>query len=313
MLATAWPNPFAGPGWHFEPKWDGIRGVLAWDGRVVTLHTRTDAEVSARYPELAPDPHLAPCVVDGEVVVLAGGRASFERLQQRAALTPAGMRDHPVSFVAFDLLHLGARSLLGTPIEERRRLLDGLGLGGPFVTVAPVADGTALWEVVVGRDLEGMVAKRAASPYRPGVRSADWRKVAHLHTVKAVVGGFTPGEGGRSGSFGALALGLWDGLRLRWIGNVGSGFGDRQLEAIRGALDEMRRPHSAFHPDPELPAMTAVEPALVAAVDYRNWTTAGRIRHPRFKGFTDDAVDAVTWEQEGPDRVVGPTSSTLDP
>ena len=187
MLATAWPMPFAEPGWLFEPKWDGIRGILTWDGHTVALHTRTDAEVSARYPELILPRSTASCVLDGEVVVLADGRASFERLQQRSSLTPAGVRDHPVSFVAFDLLHLGSVSLVDVPIEERRDRLEHLGLGAPFVTVAPIDDGAALWDVVVARDLEGMVAKRVGSPYRPGVRSADWRKVANLHTVKAAV------------------------------------------------------------------------------------------------------------------------------
>lgn len=300
MLATAWPMSFADSGWHFEPKWDGIRGILGWDGYAATLHTRTDAEVSSRYPELVVPGSTPPCVLDGEVVVLTDGRASFERLQQRSSLTPAGGRDHPVSFVVFDLLHLGPRSLVEAPIEERRRLLGELELAEPFITVAPVDDGAALWDVVMSRDLEGMVAKRAASPYRPGVRSADWRKVAHLHTVKAVVGGYTRGEGGRSSSFGALVLGLWDGPRLRWIGNVGTGFDDGQLAAIRGALDEMRRGDTPFRADGEMPPMTPVEPVLVAAVDYRNWTNAGRIRHPRFKGFTDDDAETLTWELEGP-------------
>ena len=300
MLATAWPAPFAEPGWHFEPKWDGIRGIFTWSGDAVALHTRTGADVAARYPELVPGGSVPPCVLDGEVVVLGEGRASFERLQQRSSLTTAGLRDHPVSFVAFDLLHLAARPLLDAPVEERRTLLDGLGLSEPFVTIEPVDDGRALWDVVTGRDLEGMVAKRAGSPYRPGVRSPDWRKVAHLHTLKAMVGGFTPGEGGRTGTFGALVLGLGDGHRLRWIGSVGTGFADKDLIAIGTALGEMRRSDSPFHADPEMPAMTPVEPVLVAAVAYRNWTTAGRIRHPRFKGFTDDPVESVTWEREGP-------------
>jgi bifunctional non-homologous end joining protein LigD len=256
--------------------------------------------VAHRYPELVPGGAVPPCVLDGEVVVLGEGRASFQRLQQRSSFTPAALQHHPVSFVAFDLLHLSERSVIGAPIEERRGLLDGLELSGPFVTVQPVADGRALWDIVVGSDLEGMVAKRAGSPYRPGMRSGDWRKIAHLHTVKALVGGFTPGEGGRSVTFGALVLGLRDGDRLRWIGSVGTGFADRDLTAIRIALDEMRRAESPFHHDPEMPALAAVEPVLVAAVAYRNWTVAGRIRHPRFKGFTDDPVDGVTWEQEGP-------------
>lgn len=300
MLATAWPAPFTESGWHFEPKWDGIRGILAWNGSTVTLHTRTGAEVASRYPELVPSKTVPVCVLDGEVVVLSGGRASFERLQQRSALSPLGLRDHPVSFVAFDLLHLDQRSLIEAPIEERRNTLESLGLSEPFVTVNPVDDGNALWSVVVQRDLEGMVAKRVGSPYRPGWRSADWRKVAHLHTVKAVVGGFTPGEGGRIGTFGALVLGLRDGDRLRWIGSVGTGFSDQDLSAIRIALGEMRSSESPFHPHPEMPAMTPVEPVLVAAVAYRNWTNAGRVRHPRFKGFTGDAVEEVTWEKEGP-------------
>ena len=130
----------------------------------------------------------------------------------------------------------------------------------------------------------------------------DWRKLAHLHTVKGVVGGFTPGEGGRAGTFGALVLGLWEGARLRWIGNVGTGFSDRDLDAIHAALREMRSAESPFHPDPELPALIPVEPLLVAAVGYRNWTNAGRIRHPRFKGFTEDPVGDLTWEREGPGR-----------
>jgi bifunctional non-homologous end joining protein LigD len=145
-----------------------------------------------------------------------------------------------------------------------------------------------------------MVAKRSGSPYRPGIRSADWRKVAHLHTVRAVVGGYTAGERGRAGTFGALVLGLWDGARLRWIGNVGTGFSDRDLIAIREALGEMQSAVSPFHPDRELPTVVPVEPVLVAAVGYRNWTNAGRIRHPRFRGFTDDDPAAATWEAERP-------------
>lgn len=299
MLATAWPAPFSDPGWRFEPKWDGIRGVLSWDGSVVRLHTRTGAEVAARYPELRPSAALPACVLDGEVVVLSEGRASFERLQQRSALTPSGLRDHPVSFVAFDVLHLDGHPLIDLPLEARQDHLAALDLRPPFEVVAPTGDGAALWDRVIARDLEGIVAKRSGSPYRPGMRSADWRKVAHLHTVKAMVGGFTKGEGGRSGTFGALVLGLWQEDRLRWIGNVGTGFSDRDLAAIHAALQEMRTAASPFHSDPELPALVPVEPHLVAVVGYRNWTNAGRIRHPRFKGFAEDPAESLTWEREG--------------
>lgn len=300
MLATAWAWPFDDEGWLFEPKWDGIRGVLTWDGSSVTIRTRTGLEVSGRYPELTLGFEGPPVVLDGEVAVVSDGKASFERLQQRSSLTPISLRDHPVSFVAFDLLHRGERSLVDLPLEDRLAELSALELPERFLRIPPITDGDAMWRVVRDRDLEGMVAKRSGSPYRPGVRSADWRKVAHLHTVKGVVGGFTPGEGGRVGSFGALLLGLWDGPALRWIGAVGTGFDDAALRAIRSALDSQRIEKSPFHPDREIPRATWVEPTLVAAVDYRNWTNAGRVRHPRFKGFTDDPVAEITWDREGP-------------
>ncbi|OFW66482.1 MAG: hypothetical protein A2Z12_05505 [Actinobacteria bacterium RBG_16_68_21] len=300
MLATPWPAEFSDPEWWFEPKWDGIRGIISWDGLSISIRTRRGTEVADRYPELvAPLP--VRCVLDGEIVALEEGRPSFQRLQKRMHRAAGGDRASAVSFVAFDLLWLEGSSTASLPYEERVHRLAGLELPPPMERVAPVAgEGEALWDAVVARDLEGLVAKRAGSPYRPGVRSADWRKIPNQHTARAVVGGFTPGEGGRAGTFGALLLGQWEGPGLRWVGAVGTGFDGAMLRTIRRALDEMRRPASPFHPDREMPAGTWVEPSLVAAVGYRNWTTAGRLRHPVFKGFTDDPAEAITWRAEGP-------------
>ena len=136
--------------------------------------------------------------------------------------------------------------------------------------------------------------------YQPGLRSPDWRKIANLSFAKAVVGGFTPGEGGRRGTFGALVLGQWDGDRLRFVGSVGTGFSDRDLGAIREALDASAITDTPFHDDPGLPGATWVEPALVASIGYRDWTSAGRLRHPRFRGFTGDPVEGITLSAEGP-------------
>jgi len=301
MLATTWRLPFADPEWWFEPKWDGIRGVITWDGSSTAIHTRGGNEVSARYPELAMALSV-PCVLDGEIVSFDEGRPSFQRLQTRMhRLDQAGDPSGRVSFIAFDLLWLDGRGLTTLGLEERLGMLGGLDLPDSFQRTDPVrGDGLALWDAVVERDLEGMVAKRAESLYRPGRRSVDWRKIHHEHTARALVGGFTHGEGGRSSSFGSLVLGQWDGLGLRWVGNVGTGFDETSMRAVRGALDEMRRSTSPFHRDPEMVEATWVEPSLVAAVSYRNWTTGGRLRFPVFKGFTDEDPDAVTWETEGP-------------
>ena len=158
-----------------------------------------------------------------------------------------------------------------------------------------------MWSFVEDNDLEGIVAKRLGSRYTSGVRSPDWRKIGFFKQLRAVVGGFTPGVGGRSGTFGALLLGLWDEDRLRWIGSVGSGFSDRSLAAIRTALDEMTMAECPFLPDGELPnRSTWVQPQLVSMVRYKQWTAAGRLRAPSFSGFTDDPVESVTWVSEGP-------------
>ncbi|MFH1105469.1 MAG: non-homologous end-joining DNA ligase [Actinomycetota bacterium] len=295
MLATPWPAPFSDPAWWFEPKWDGIRGIIAWDGVTVSIRTRRGNEVADRYPELAIN-LPAPCVLDGEIVSFdETGAPSFQVLQNRRAGSGTA------SFVVFDLLWHDGETLVDCPFEDRVGRLAGLDLPASFRRSEPVAaDGAALWEAIVKRDLEGLVAKRAGSLYRPGLRSPDWRKIHHEHTARALVGGFTPGEGGRSGTFASLLLGQWDGRALRWIGAVGTGFDEAALRAVRAALDQMRRPTSPFHPDREMPEASWVEPSLVAAVGYRNWTDAGRLRFPVFKGFTDDDRAAITVENEGP-------------
>lgn len=304
MLATAWQAPFSDDDWLFEPKWDGYRVLLTFDGTHVSLRSRRGNDVTSRYPEITRIRPRSPIVLDGEVVVLDDGTPSFERLQQRSgaysALTAA---DHPVSYVVFDVLHVGDRSVVSKPLEARLELLGELDLDDPFARAEPVhGAGLDLWEAVLARDLEGMVAKRRGSTYRPGVRSEDWRKIHHVNSARAVVGGFTTGEGGRSRAFGALLVGLWDGTELRWCGAVGTGFSDPELRAIRATLDELERDTSPFHDDSGLPTdATWVEPVLVASIGFRNWTTAGRLRHPRFRGFTDDPPETVTLESERPD------------
>ena len=310
MLATSWPDPFSDPGWSFEVKWDGVRTLLYCDERGVELRSRTGREVTSRYPEIVSAGLARTAVIDGEIVAFdSSGRPSFGLLQGRMNLTGAGRiaaiaSETPVTFMAFDLLYLGESDLTTLPWEERRARLEGLALEPPLVTADVMAGaGESLWEFVEQRSLEGMVAKRHGSPYRPGLRSSDWRKIARVQQVRAVVGGFTPGEGGRSGSFGSLLLGLVSDDGLRWIGAVGTGFDEHALREIRAALDHMTIPECPFLPDRELPRQaTWVEPALVAIVEFKEWTAGPRLRAPSFKGFGDVAVAAVTWEAEGPDR-----------
>lgn len=307
MLAAPWPQAFSDPNWLFDVKWDGVRVLLYWDGRRVELRSRRGRDVTATYPELGGFSSGRPCVLDGELVALdPKGAPSFQLLQGRMNLTGTQQvaevsRSSPVAFMVFDLLYEG-EELIHEPLRARLARLDRYSLQPPCLRSASVVgDGEMLFDVAGEHGLEGVVAKRLISPYRPGARSLDWRKVARVARGRGVVGGFTPGTGGRASTFGSLLLGLWDEGSLRWIGAVGTGFDDRALRFIRGTLDELTRERSPFHPQAELPRQaTWVEPRLVAMVEFKQWTGAGRLRAASFQGFTDDPVESVTWEAEGP-------------
>jgi bifunctional non-homologous end joining protein LigD len=300
-------EPFVDDDWVFEIKWDGVRSLLFYDGETTRLVSRSGKDITDRYPELASFDAEVPVVLDGEIVALdENARPSFERLQQRMNLSSPSaiaetMKTVPVNFAAFDVLYADG-DITRSSFDDRRVVLEELDLAAPFVTSEVVeSDPTALWEFVRHRGLEGIVAKRRDSAYRPGARSPDWRKITVARRVRAIVGGFTEGDGGRSGSFGALLLGLWTETGLRWIGSVGSGFDDWSLGAIREALDQMRMDNSPFLPGDDLPRKAVwVYPQLVALVEFREWTQVGRLRGPVFKGFTDDPHGEVTWEAEGP-------------
>lgn len=300
MLATPWPRPFDDDRWWFEVKWDGYRCLAAGEGRLARLRSRRGLDLADRFPEVAARPVPEGWILDGEIVVFADdGRPDFSLLQRggRAA-----------TYVVFDVLATPAGAVWDRPLDERRALLGDVALDDRIV-VSDVVEGagTALYDAVVERGMEGIVGKRVDSVYTPGRRSPDWRKIAHRRSLRAVVGGWLPGEGGRSSSFGSLLVGLWDADRLRWIGAVGSGFGDAELAAVAGALGELERPTSPFAPDDALPAGARwVEPGIVAVVEFKEWTADGRLRAPVFKGVAPIPPRDVTWEAEGP---VSPPSS----
>ncbi len=313
MLAqTGTGTPPAGDSWLHELKWDGVRAITAWDGDSIAMRSRNDNEMSATYPELASGARqLEPGVIlDGEVVTLdVDGVPSFELLQRRMNLHAPGLVSDavqavPVTYIVFDLLASAAGSLLTTPLESRQAQLAELELPTGFVLSAIHYDPDPIWRFAQDRGIEGVVSKRRGSLYRPGVRSPDWVKSVVFRSVRALIVGFTEGEGGRSGGFGALVLGLPDGESMRWIGSVGSGFSESAVRSIREALDQMAVPDSPFEPVVQVPGqITWVQPALVAMVQYKQWTGAGRLRGPSFKGFTDSPLETITWDSEGPNAV----------
>ncbi len=256
MLATAGPLP-GGPLWAYEVKWDGFRAVYA-AGR---FHGRSGRQLAGpRMPELTE-------VLDGELVAFDGhGRPSFQALQQ-------GM---PPVYVAFDVIRLDLA------YDERRAVLDGLGLA----TVSPsFDDGEAVVAAARELGLEGVVAKRRASRYQPGVRSPDWVKWKFVRTGEFVIGGWRPG----ARPLGALLIGtpLPDGT-LRYRGRVGGGLTVRVERALLPVLRELARPASPFTGPAE--AGTWVEPLLVVEVRYSEITPDGRLRFPVFLRLRPDKL-----------------------
>jgi bifunctional non-homologous end joining protein LigD len=291
MLATAWDGPFSDPEWWFEVKWDGYRTIAYCGIGRTDLRSRRGIDVGYRFPEVAAMRMEADVVLDGEIVAFHDdGTPSFFLLGQR-----------PANYVVFDLLFMdGDRCNL--PFEGRRALLDHLTLPKPAVLSQPVlGEGDALFEAVGERGMEGIVAKRAGSLYYPGRRSPDWRKVAHKHRGRAVVGGFLVGERARASTFGSLLLGLWAPEGLVFVGSVGSGFTERVLNEIKPRLESTRRPKSPFVNAVDVPGRKIyVEPRIGVEIEYRQWTPYDRLRAPVFKGLSLEDVEPPTWENEGP-------------
>jgi bifunctional non-homologous end joining protein LigD len=243
-------------------------------------------------------------VIDGEIVAMSDGRPSFEKLQSRINLAnpkdiERSMKECPVTFIAFDLLYLDGKSLISRPLSERKKLLDDLFVPAGFVSVSPSIEneGTALFDAAREQKLEGIVAKKADSPYRPGKRSRDWLKIKTVYDADVVIGGWTPGEGARSKHFGALLVGAYFNGGLRYIGSVGTGFTDRVLADVLERLKGLETSENPFDSDPRTdrprwgkPVRDPhwVKPELVAVVEFRELTSAGRMRAPSFKRLRTD-------------------------
>ncbi|MFP5020963.1 non-homologous end-joining DNA ligase [Pseudonocardia phyllosphaerae] len=312
MLATPGPLP-TGPGWSFEVKWDGMRvlaevaGTVGDDAPALTLRTRSGRDVTAHFPELADLVDLAPDVVlDGEVVLLEQGVPSFAALAHRmqGVVGVAAAQRRPVVFMVFDVLRLYGVDLLDRPLAERRATLDRLDPASVAnVELSPVyPDGAALLDVTAARGMEGVVAKREDSAYRPGRRSPAWVKTTHRHSQSCVVGGVRP-EKGAGRRIGALLLGVPGPDGLTFAGRVGSGLaGAAVQEVLTARLGPVAAEASPFAgPLPRADAAGArwCEPAVVVEVAHLGWTAAGRLRQPVFRGIRDDVEPTEVRREPG--------------
>lgn len=302
--------------WGFEMKWDGMRTLITVEDGAVRVTSRQGNDATARFPELdgladALAGHDA--VLDGEIVALdAHGRPSFERLQPRMqAANAAAIRRRtaaaPIVVMLFDLLWLDGEPTMSLPYRERRTRLEQLQLAGPAWQTPPVTFGGGPTALAAATRLgfEGVMMKRLDSPYLAGRRSDAWRKRKLAQAQELVVGGWLPGKAGLAGRLGSLLVGYHDGAgALHYAGRVGSGITSAARDALESQLAKLARTTSPFVDAPRLPDPRWVTPELVVDVGFHEWTTAGVLRAPRYRGLRADkaARDVVRELPPDPER-----------
>ena len=303
MLATPSKKlPADESGWTYEMKWDGVRAIGYVDGGRLTLLSRNDHDVTSTYPELRR--------LGRGARVDAGGPRRGDRRLRRAG--PAELRSAPAAARgdaagADPAARVEASrsstscstccTWTGSPrwpcrTRQRRELLEGLELSGPAWQTPPALEGEGadLLEATREQGLEGVIAKRSDSPTGPAGAAGDWLKIKNILDLEVVIGGWTPGEGRRSGTIGALLLGVPEEEGLRYVGKVGTGFTDAMLHDLEKRLRRLERKTSPFIDVPRKDAKDAhwCSPKLVGEVAYSGWTTEGRLRHPSWRGLRPD-------------------------
>ena len=290
--------------WAFEMKWDGIRAIATISAGEVTLTSRNGNDLTKTYPELQ---SLAAAVdgdavVDGEIVALdAKGRPDFGRLQERMNLSKASdvekaRKKTKVFFMAFDLLELDGDSVVKKTYDERRELLEKHVRTKGEVQVPPAFDGDEQAAMKASRELrlEGVMAKKRDSTYLPGKRSRAWMKLKHHRSQEVVIGGWREGKGARATRVGALLLGIPGENGLEYVGKVGTGFGDKELDGMLARFAKLERATSPLQGVPGIEAKGAhwIRPSLVGEVEFAEWTATGRLRQPSWRGWRTDKKPA---------------------
>jgi bifunctional non-homologous end joining protein LigD len=303
MYASIGTDVPTDPGWHFEPKYDGMRALAFISPGRVRLMTRNGKDKARQFPEVAAALGTLArrlkrrCILDGEVVALERNRPGhFQALQGRfhlkgASDIEAAMRASPAAIVVFDVLLDGDAKLLTAPLTARRKRLERLLRNAPpQVRMSESSpNGARMIERARKGGWEGVIAKRDGAPYVAGARSRDWLKLKLQHRAEFVIGGFTEPRRTRP-YLGALLLGYFDSKgRLHYVGHTGGGFNKESLHEMREKLDAVEQDRSPFVNTPRTNEHAHwVKPRIVIEVKFAEWTADGRLRQPIFLGVRDD-------------------------
>ena len=285
MKATLGSLPASDDGWAYEIKWDGHRTLGHVSAGVTRLQTTSGHDSSERWPEVTAiggSVNASSVILDGEMLVIGeDGRPSFDLVQRRDPTK------HPAMFHAFDVLSIDDTDTTVLPYLDRRTLLAQVLDPGDHWAIPEhrVGGGAELLAATVDQQLEGLIAKRLDSTYRPGGRSKDWLKIKNRVRTDVVIGGFTAGTGARSTTFGALLVGVPEDTTLGFAGGVGTGFTQNMLEQLIQHLRPLATETCPFDPAPPASIQrtaTWVRPELTAVVEIAEFTNDGHVRHASF-------------------------------
>ncbi|EJC64541.1 DNA polymerase LigD-like ligase domain-containing protein [Rhizobium leguminosarum bv. viciae WSM1455] len=298
-LAELKSRPPKGSEWSWELKWDGYRLAVHIEPQGIRILTRGGHDWTHRFPAIEQAARAlgpATMIIDGEAVVLdEEGRPDFGLLQQSlgASGKQAGNRASNAVLYAFDLMYLDGHDLRGVEYRSRRHLLEDTlnGLKSDqigAVRLSETLDGepAVLLEHVCRLGLEGIVGKHLDQPYRSG-RTGDWVKVKCVQIEAFFIVGYERSMASPAG-FGSLVLAAYRGDELVHVGSVGTGFKEAEAIRLRKMLDTLRWKRK----QPPLPYsggadIAWVEPTLIAEIEFRAWTTDGKLRHPSYKGLRE--------------------------
>jgi bifunctional non-homologous end joining protein LigD len=304
MLCTLVDEPFDREDWLFEIKWDGFRAIGTKHKDEIALYSRNALNFEDRFAPVAEALRTLAhdVILDGEIVAVDDeGRPHFEWLQGWNKT-----RQGTLKYCVFDILWCDGRDVRDMPLWQRKQLLK---------YVLPVkhdvflysddveADGEKLFAEMQRRGLEGMVAKRADSPYCEGDRGQDWLKIKTHMRQEVVIGGYTEPRGGRQ-YLGSLVVGVYKDSELHYVGHSGGGIPDEQRRQLRDKLAKLERKTSPFavEPKPNAPVHW-VKPELVCEMSFSEWTKEGYMRHPQFEGMRDDKKAAAVHREKSKDVV----------
>jgi bifunctional non-homologous end joining protein LigD len=271
------------PDYIYEVKYDGVRAIV--DTGTGKIQSRSGKDKTANFPEIKPKT-VKPAILDGEIVAYANGKTDFNSIQHRSTSSDLQFRtnEYPACYEVFDVLEIDGISVALSPLSDRKKLLEALLIPDQRVHLAPYSpDGEALFASAVAQQLEGVIGKKLNQFYRPDAREWVKVKLSRLDNFKVV--GYTLGTGWRASTFGALVVADMGHDDLCHVGEVGTGFNDRDIDELFTMMRLSITSECPFHPNPypngNQPTWVTNGPIIV--VKYLEYTNDGKLHFPAFK------------------------------